>query len=239
MKKYIDLTLPIVPHWRCMKPEEIIEKCSTDKGDPASVTRFPLQTHWYTHIDAPIHQFPGAKTLNDFPLEYLFGKATILDVSYVKDNQPITADMLKAALGDDEPTKIILIKTCWEDSRGVENAYNFWNAGEGSVYGHDYWDEAPYMTQDAADWLTSLQPHVIGFDFPQDYDIRKLRFGVDERLCYLTTHRHCLKYDIMMIEYMSNFRSLPDSKYVEFVGLPTALENANGAQIRCVAIVEE
>ena len=50
MKKYIDLTLPIVPHWRCMHEDEIIEKCSTDKGDPASVTRFPLQTHWYTHI---------------------------------------------------------------------------------------------------------------------------------------------------------------------------------------------
>lgn len=67
MKKYIDLTLPIVPHWRCMHEDEIIEKCSTDKGDPASVTRFPLQTHWYTHIDAPIHQFAGGKTLNDFP----------------------------------------------------------------------------------------------------------------------------------------------------------------------------
>ena len=52
MKKYIDLTLPIVPHWRCLHEDEIIEKCSTDKGDPASVTRFPLQTHWYTHIDA-------------------------------------------------------------------------------------------------------------------------------------------------------------------------------------------
>ena len=69
MKKYIDLTLPIVPHWRCMQPDEVIEKCSTDKGDPASVTRFPLQTHWYTHIDAPIHQFAGGKTLSDYPLD--------------------------------------------------------------------------------------------------------------------------------------------------------------------------
>ena len=53
-----------------------------------------------------------------------------------------------------------------------------------------------------------------------------------------TTHRHCLKYDIMMIEYMHNMREVKD-KFVEFVGLPTALENANGAQIRCVAITEE
>lgn len=80
---------------------------------------------------------------------------------------------------------------------------------------HDYWDEAPYMSKEAADWLTSLHPDVIGFDFPQDYDIRKLRFGVDERQCYLTTHRHCLKYDIMMIEYMHNLKAVKD-KFVDF-----------------------
>ena len=219
MKKYIDLTLPIVPHWRC--PIEIKEVKSFEKGDAANVTWFTLQTHWYTHIDAPVHQFPGTKTLNDFPLDYLFGKATILDVSHVEANQPITADMLKEALGDTEPTKILLVKTCWEDRTE-------WHS-------HDYWDEAPYITEDGAEWLASLEPHVVGFDFPQDYDIRKLRFGVPESQRYLTTHRKILKKDIMMIEYMSNMKSVK-GKVVDFVGLPTALENANGAQIRCVAI---
>ena len=37
---------------------------------------------------------------------------------------------------------------------------------------------------------------------------------------------------------MSNLREVKD-KFVEFVGLPTALEHADGAQIRCVAIVDE
>ena len=154
-------------------------------------------------------------------MDYLFGKATILDVSHVEANQPITADMLKEALGDTEPTKILLVKTCWEDRTE-------WHS-------HDYWDEAPYITEDGAEWLASLEPHVVGFDFPQDYDIRKLRFGVPESQCYLTTHRKILKKDIMMIEYMSNMKSVK-GKVVDFVGLPTALENANGAQIRCVAI---
>ena len=98
MKKYIDLTLPIVPHWRC--PIEIKDVKSFEKGDAANVTWFTLQTHWYTHIDAPSHQFPEGKTLNDFPLESLFGKAVILDVSHVEANQPVTAEMLQEALGD-------------------------------------------------------------------------------------------------------------------------------------------
>ena len=38
---------------------------------------------------------------------------------------------------------------------------------------------------------------------------------------------------------MNDERRMDGDKFVEFVGLPTALENANGAQIRCVAITEE
>ena len=47
-----------------------------------------MQTHWYTHIDAPLHQVADGKTLNDFPLDYLFGKAVMLDVSYVGPDEP-------------------------------------------------------------------------------------------------------------------------------------------------------
>ena len=49
MKEYIDLTLPIVPHWRCMHEDEVIELCSTAKGDPASVTRSVTDTLVYPY----------------------------------------------------------------------------------------------------------------------------------------------------------------------------------------------
>ena len=94
------------------------------------------------------------------------------------------------------------------------------------------------MTEDAAIYLASLEPHVVGFDFPQDYDIRKLRLGFDESELSLTTHIHILKKDIMMMEYMTNLWSVK-GKVVDFVGLPTALENIDGAQIRCVAIEDQ
>lgn len=222
MKKYIDLTLPIVPHWRYgieIKPVKSIKD-----GDAANATFFTMQTHWYTHIDAPLHQVADGKTLNDFPLDYLFGKAVMLDVSYVGPDESITAEMLKKALGDTEPTKILIVKTCWQQKTEWQS--------------YDYWDHAPYMTEDAAIYLASLEPHVVGFDFPQDYDIRKLRLGFDESELSLTTHIHILKKDIMMMEYMTNLWSVK-GKVVDFVGLPTALENIDGAQIRCVAIEDQ
>lgn len=41
-----------------------------------------------------------------------------------------------------------------------------------------------------------------------------------------------------MMEYMTNLWSVK-GKVVDFVGLPTALENIDGAQIRCVAIEDQ
>lgn len=219
--KVVDLTLPMIEHWRYPM------KCSMAKsfknGDAANVTHFDLYTHWYTHIDSPLHQFEGGKTLSDFPIDILVGKATILDVSEkVKENTAIDKAMLEAALGEDDSTKIILIKTCWDDKCD-------WTTTE-------FWDNAPYMTEEAAKYIKSLNPNVVGFDFPQDYDIRRLRYEDEHNLC-LTTHREILKYDILMIEYMCNLKGLT-TKFVDFVGLPLALPNADGAQIRCIGIVE-
>lgn len=221
MKKYVDLSLPIVPHWRY--PIEIKPVKSIKDGDAANATFFTMQTHWYTHIDAPLHQVADGKSLNDFPLEYLFGKAIIIDVSYVEANQAITVDMLREALGDTPVEKILIIKTCWQQKTEWQS--------------YDYWDNAPYMTDEASEFLADLHPNVVGFDFPQDYDIRRLR-DTDEHELTLTTHNFILKKDIMMIEYMTNLWNVKN-KVVDFVGLPTALENVDGAQIRCVAIENE
>ena len=220
MRKLIDLTLPLVPHWRY--PIQISPVKSMKNGDAANATHFDMQTHWYTHIDAPRHQLIDGKTLNDFPLDYLIGKAVVLDVSYVNANEGITDKMLKEAMGEEKDAKFIIIKTCWEQKTQWQS--------------YDYWDNAPYMTDEAAMYIRDLKPNVVGFDFPQDYDIRRLRTE-DEHNLTLTTHNYILKNDILMIEYMTNLWSVT-RKVVDIVALPMALENIDGAQIRVVAIEE-
>lgn len=221
MKKYVDLTLPIVFHWRY--PIEIKDEKSFNKGDAANVKQFNMKTHWYTHIDAPLHQMANGKNLDDFPIENFIGKAVVLDVSYIKENEGITAEMLKKAIGDDKNYKIILIKTSWGKKISWETT--------------DYWDKAPYMTEEAAKFIRDLKPNIVGFDFPQDYDIRKLRF-TDEHECFLTTHEYILKNDILMIEYLTNMWEV-DKKIIDIVALPVALKEADGAQIRVLAIFEK
>ncbi|MGB4168989.1 MAG: hypothetical protein WBJ90_06280, partial [Tepidanaerobacteraceae bacterium] len=77
---------------------------------------------------------------------------------------------------------------------------------------------------------------VIGYDFPQDYDIRKLRF-VSERETYQPTHEHLLKNGVLMIEYLCNLDKI-NTNIVKIVALPLNLQNADGAQIRVVAILD-
>ena len=89
--------MPIVPHWRY--PIQIKPVKNMKEGDAANATFFTMQTHWYTHIDAPLHQVDGGKTMQDYPIENTIGKATVLDISYVEANQPVTAEMLKERKG--------------------------------------------------------------------------------------------------------------------------------------------
>lgn len=122
--KIIDLTLPIIPHWRYGFESRPGKEMA--KGDGLNTTNFSLGSHNFTHIDSPRHFLEDGKILSDFPLELLIGEALILDVSHVGANQEITADMLaEAAYGQDIPN-MVLIKTSW-DARMSWETTEFWD----------------------------------------------------------------------------------------------------------------
>ena len=218
--KVIDLTLPIIPHWRygfTSSPGK-----DMNKGDGINTTNYSLGSHNYTHIDSPKHFLKDGKSLNDFPLELLIGDALVLDVSHVGANQEITEKDLSAAVGTHQVPNIVLIKTSWDAKCSWETT--------------EFWDTAPFIGVEGAKYLQTLGFKVIGFDFPQDYDIRRLRF-VSEKETYQPTHEFLLKHDVLMIEYMCNLHKI-DRPIVKFAGLPINLQNADGAQIRVVAMLD-
>lgn len=218
-KKVIDLTFPLIPHWRYAM--EIGEEMSFKKGNFLNTKHFNLKSHWYTHIDAPLHFTENGKSLDDFPIENLIGKAILLDLSYIKANEAITEKHLRHAVEGLELQDIIILKTTWDTKVDWKTK--------------DYWDTAPYMTDEAAIYLRELKPKVVGFDFPQDYDIRRAGMIPEDKVD-LTTHKHILKNDILMIEYLANLESIPESIF-DFIGLPLAIPNADGAQIRAIALI--
>ena len=101
MRKITDLTLPVVEHWRYgIKFELATSHANKDRWQ---TTKYNLQSHWFTHIDAPVHHDPDGKNLDAYPIsDWCISDCLILDLSFVGDNEAITAQMLERA---NEPFK--------------------------------------------------------------------------------------------------------------------------------------
>lgn len=219
-KTFVDLSEPINnEHFRY---KNFIRQNEVTKDGVTRTVNYMSLSHGFTHIDAPLHMVPNGKVLEDFDLfSFLIGKASILDVSHIKPNEGITAEMLKEAFKGCEHTDFLIVKTSW----GLQR----------DSFTPEFWSDAPYLTPEGVSFLVSLKPKVIGYDFPQDYGIR---FGAG---CEMTpenspTHYQVLPNDILMIEYMNFLWKVP-VKNVDIYALPLNIKIPNNdcAQIRVVA----
>lgn len=222
MKKTVDLTLPIITgHWRY--PNVIRPFKSIDSGDASNITYYELRSHWFTHIDFPKHMLANGKTSADYPIDTFLCGVYFADVSSVGENTPIDENLLKKAMVEYKGEPAIFIKTCW----GLNCPWD----------SEDFWDKAPYMTRDGAEYILGFSPKIVGYDFPQDFDIRKLRYTEDEKSLDMVTHDVLLKNGVLMVEYMNGLWQVP-VKSAQLCALPLNLQNADGAQIR-VAVTYE
>lgn len=119
MQKHIDLTQPIyegMPKGQVM-PAPTIRTIKEVGKDPFNMQECTFATHIGTHVDAPMHFFPGGKTIDQFPLERFAGRALVLSVK--KDKlQPVSLADIKGAGPEAKKGDIILIHTGWGPSSG-------------------------------------------------------------------------------------------------------------------------
>ena len=224
--RFTDLTLPIEEHWRYGIKFEFA--CSHENHDRWQARKFNLQSHWFTHIDAPLHHDPQGMSLDEYPIgDWCYTKCLILDLSYVGDNAAITSDMLEKANENfkNEHFDSLLIRS----DRGKKVS---WKTTE-------FWDNSCYLTKDAGEWIRDYKPKVVGFDFPQDFEIRLIRKVGPKDPIYQPVHDVVLKEGkILMIEYLTNLWNIKRSTCT-LMALPLNLTKADGAQIRVVAITDD
>jgi kynurenine formamidase len=221
--KIVDLTLPIQKHWRYGVEFSLAR--SHAAGDPWQITAYNLQSHWFTHIDAPIHHSPGGADLDAYPIgDWCFSTALILDFTGVPDNGGIDAGMLEKAAGGHDHYDTLFLRT----DRGRKVPFE-------SV---EFWDNSPYVTADGGEWIRDYRPKVVGFDFPQDYEIRKIRTMKPGDVIHQPVHDHVLvEGGILMIEYLTNLWSI-GRPVCDIVALPLKTVKADGAQIRVIAVLD-
>lgn len=226
MRRIVDLTVPIQEHWRY--GFHVTPVKTHANHDPWQCAAYNLESHWYTHIDAPLHFDPNGKTLDDYPVEdWAVSECLVLDFSDCGDDAAITGEMLEAANAPykDRHFDTLLIRT--DRARKSD-----WNSTA-------YWDNAPYLTEDAGIWLKNYAPKVVGYDFPQDYSIRQLRTAKPGEVFPQPVHEHVLKQgEILQIEYLTNLWEI-GTDICQLIALPLKTQHADGSQIRVIAVVDD
>jgi len=142
MCKKIDLTMPIDERTPVFPgdPEQEIEQIAKVEEDGWTEKRLTFNSHFSTHIDAPIHMKEGGKTLDDFDIDYFIGEAVVIDATDQKKIEP----SLEAVQEDD----IVF----------------FYTGHINKAYEEDFFDNNPVITETTAEKLIEKGARIIGLD---------------------------------------------------------------------------
>lgn len=178
-----------------------------------------LGAHTASHVDSPLHIIQDAPTIGQFEVDRFFGEAVLLDLTdKVVANYAVGVEDLKKFENDIKPNDIVVLYTGWADVH----------------FGTDkYWNDSPYITVEASEWLCTKKPKAIGFDFFQEYKARFTDFNPDD----FTMHKAILGKGIIIMEGFTNLGKLSKKRFQLFA-VPIKMMDTEAAPARFFAIEE-
>ena len=194
-----------------------------------------MGVHSTTHIDAPWHYSPTvngekAKTIDEIPLEWCYGKGIVLNMSHKADNELITVADLEADLqrsgAEIEPGTIVLIRTDRDRFMGTK----------------EFPDRGTGMSPEATHWLIDQGVKVMGidqwgWDAPLRYQVQEAKRTNNPEL-FWQAHLVGQEKEYCHMEQLTNLAALPDQGFKVAV-FPLKIVGASAAPARVVAILED
>jgi kynurenine formamidase len=187
--------------------------------------------HGGTHIDAPVHFAQGAQTVDQIPLDRLFGPVVIVDVVEQSEKNAdylvTTDDVMKAEReqGPIPSNAVVLIRTGF--SRRWPDAAKYLGTaerGEAAVAKLHF----PGLHPDAARWIVANRPiKAIGID------TASIDYG---QSTMYESHRVLFAQGIPAFENLTALERLP-LRGASIVALPMKIGGGSGGPLRAVAIV--
>jgi len=216
---------PFAPEEKYFKLKPIIKW--EDKGFVSNVVQ--MTVHAGTHVDSPHHFFRDKPSVEQLPLDPMIGNAVVLDLTAKgKPHARITPDDLDEAerklkeQGVEIPENgMLLLRTDWPKGHDTTDS--------------NWWNDSPCLTKEAAEWVVSKKPSVVGYDFAQEEkgaDYQK----ADEILgSAMRVHRTILPRVTFQIENLINLDQIGPTAKV--IALP-AKWKTESAPARVIAILD-
>ena len=214
--KFIDLTLPVsekIPTFPG-SPQPIFIQWENIKDDGYNLELLFLSSHTGTHLDAPYHFLEKGKKIHEISLKRLIINAILIKIRKRRDQAITKTDIQK-----------------FEKKYGKipnESTIVFWTGWQKMIKNDSYFVNNPGLSVTAAKYLISKKTNLVGIDSPS------IDLGKEKRFLI---HHLFAKNDVLIVENLANLDKIKSWKF-QLAVLPMKLENATGAPVRAVGIID-
>ena len=214
--RVIDLTQTIsadMPVYPGTEPPKL-QVANTYEKDGFRETLISFYSHTGTHMDAPFHLFGDRTKLEELPAEQFAGKALVIDCRDVEAGGIIGMERIEAVRELADRAEFLLFCTGWDANWGQET----------------YFGAYPVVSIEICQYLLDSGKKGVGFDV----------IGIDPIADGgLTRHKMLLSQkDIVIIENLTNLDKIGGGLFT-LAALPLKYQDADGAPVRAVALLEE
>ncbi len=181
---------------------------STESERHSNASRLSMNIHCGTHMDAPFHFMPQGRTIDQVPLEWTYGTATLARLVNKGPGTEVTAADLVPYEASFRRTKKAILQSGWSAR---------WKQA-------DFFDKFPFVTVDAAQFLVDCGVHLVGVETA----------SVDNSPN--DTHLVLLGNDCLIIECLRGLEEITSDEFL-FSATPLNVESRDGSPVRAIAIV--
>ena len=180
-----------------------------EEGTEFQIGKIEMVSNTGTYIDCPFHRYEHGKDLSEVSLEAFTDlEGIVIRVPHDK-SKAITREHLQ---NYEVRNRAVLIHTGWN---------KHWNT-------ESYYENNPYLTQEAAEYLVSCNVKLVGIDSLNIDDTRGKSRPV---------HTALLGAEILIVEHLCNLELLPDDGFT-FSAIPPKFKGVGTFPVRAMAKVK-
>ncbi len=175
-------------------------------GTEFQIGKIEMVANTGTYLDSPFHRYADGKDLSQLALEKLANLPAIKIPA--RHKQSVDASCFPRS--ENLAGKAVLIETGWSQH---------WNSPQ-------YYEGHPFLTEDAAQFLSDCGAALVGIDSHNIDDVQDLRRPV---------HSILLGNEIPVVEHMTNLTALPPKDF-RFFAVPVKVKGFGTFPVRAFAI---